>query len=389
MIIISIVSGMFFISIDNQKSGWLIFGLVIGLVISQCLVEVIYAYDIKKVFAHKKTFGLGVGCVLLITLTFWLDIFGYERFEPSSDQISVLEISPGSFEGTYEYVLEKPFADNNFQNTPEIYDVIRKAKENMKEYDSIFDTDEEEYSSTIQFSVHYKMKNGADRYRAYWVKRGDITKELKLLYAQESFKKTQYAILDRSTEIEREIQVYDYNGELNIRASKEDKKKLLEAFKQDIIDTSYEDKVNTAPFGSMNIEVPESPLALEYGGPYFEYYTLYPFYKNTLKQLKSLGYDIKTQIDPEDVTEIQVDEYEKWIESAEASDKAQTYTKPDQIEEIMKSSIGLETEAYNLPVDDELIITMYYKDDLGNEKEESFHFKQDATPDFVKTDFGK
>ena len=52
------------------SDGWSIFGLVCGLVISYAIIEIIYNFDFRRLFAHKKQFALCTVCSLAILAFF-------------------------------------------------------------------------------------------------------------------------------------------------------------------------------------------------------------------------------------------------------------------------------------------------------------------------------
>lgn len=391
MVLFGLGSGLFFAYFGNRVSMWLFFGVVLGLLVSQFLIEIIYAFDVKQLLAHKKSFGVAVIGTIGITLIFGLDVLGYDRFEAKQDQLEVLEISRGSFD--HRYSTQEGFSDIDFKDVPEIYELIRKSKETMKEYSDISDMYDDMYDSetnkTASFSVHYKMKNGSDRYRTYWVDMSKAEKELESLYAQESFKKAQYSIFDINSKEIKNVRVTDYNGEIFINASVEETRKLTEALRKDILSLSYQDIMTSAPFGELGFDYPSGSSAMNYMYDRTEYYPLYASYKNTLKQLENMNYRIKSEITLEDITEIKVDQYDAWSQTEnEVSDAAKTYTDPEQLKEIMKGSLNdVASDAYQ--IDEDLIIIAYYQDDLGNEQQEHYRFKQGEVPDYIEQDFGK
>ena len=67
VIAFGLTGGLFFYSIRDTLA-WLVFGVIVGVVISHCVIEVIYHSDFKKLFCHEKTMAACMAVGLLISL---------------------------------------------------------------------------------------------------------------------------------------------------------------------------------------------------------------------------------------------------------------------------------------------------------------------------------
>ena len=66
-----------------RKDTWSLFGLVCGLLLSYCVIEIIYNFDFRKLFAHKRQLAL---CAILSAAAlafFRFDLSGYDSYLPS------------------------------------------------------------------------------------------------------------------------------------------------------------------------------------------------------------------------------------------------------------------------------------------------------------------
>lgn len=84
---ITLFSGMIFRSILNDDI-WTVFGLICGLLITSCLIEIIYHFDFKSLFAHKRQLAISAVAVAAIFLGFRLDVAGYDSYLPDADKVA-------------------------------------------------------------------------------------------------------------------------------------------------------------------------------------------------------------------------------------------------------------------------------------------------------------
>ena len=78
---------MIFRSILNDDI-WTVFGLICGLLITSCLIEIIYHFDFKSLFAHKRQLVISAVAVAAIFLGFRLDVAGYDSYLPDADKVA-------------------------------------------------------------------------------------------------------------------------------------------------------------------------------------------------------------------------------------------------------------------------------------------------------------
>ena len=68
-------TSMFFWTLQNGLR-WGLFGMVMGILLSHCIIEIIYQADFKKLFSHKLQL---IGCAaagVLFLLSFHYDWYG-------------------------------------------------------------------------------------------------------------------------------------------------------------------------------------------------------------------------------------------------------------------------------------------------------------------------
>ena len=82
---------MFFYSIASSL-GWTIFGNIVGVVLSHCIIEVIYWGDFKKLFSHEKTLAVCLAVSLAVLLSFYFDLFKFDAYVPEESQIAYASV---------------------------------------------------------------------------------------------------------------------------------------------------------------------------------------------------------------------------------------------------------------------------------------------------------
>lgn len=70
------------------EDGWTVFGLVCGLLLVSCIIEIIYHFDFKSLFAHKRQLLVSAVFVGVVFVIFRFDLFGYDRYLPATEKLA-------------------------------------------------------------------------------------------------------------------------------------------------------------------------------------------------------------------------------------------------------------------------------------------------------------
>ena len=70
------------------EDGWTVFGLVCGLLLVSCIIEIIYHFDFKSLFAHKRQLLVSAVFVGVVFAIFRFDLFGYDRYLPATEKLA-------------------------------------------------------------------------------------------------------------------------------------------------------------------------------------------------------------------------------------------------------------------------------------------------------------
>ena len=89
---------------------WAIVGFALGLVLSSCIIEIIYHFDFAKLFANPVQTAVGGVLALLVIGFFWTDAFGYDSYIPDEKNFESASINM-NLDSEVEYGL--PYRDGD------------------------------------------------------------------------------------------------------------------------------------------------------------------------------------------------------------------------------------------------------------------------------------
>jgi len=288
-----------------NQDGWMIVGIIFGLLASHCLIETIYSYDVKSVLSHKISFAAGCVGVVLLVAVFRFDLIGYDRYIPNKDNVAGMGIyiEQLGMKGYYgeSFSPVNGLEDMHLESTPEAYQIIDKGIERAEQLRDL--TDEEKFGEYTNFVyVRYKLKNGRTVMRQYMLPLTEIQKELQVLFEEDSFRDGIYPILKDGIKDVSEVILNDAVSEKPMKLSDNEITAIIEAYRQDAAQLTFEELTNVSPVGDLSFTVSEEW--------YSQTYPLYESFENTLAELKKDGYEVITEIDPEQVTEIELNNVE-------------------------------------------------------------------------------
>lgn len=418
MIVLSIGAGMFF---DLLAGGlWFILGMIIGLILSQGLIAVIYTGDIRKILTGKKSLGIATLVVIAIVATFRFDPFGYDTYLPNPDSVESVGISievlnsevdyPELFEGNnyFDYFVNASthrFEKSQIEDIPAFYDIVRAGIETTKKYENdqrhILGEDDSVYWED-HVTVCFKMNSGRKVYRRYYVDMEKIEPELAKVYDEKSFKEVEYPILSTKPDDMVSVRVENpFNLEDDKEIAPADKQRFIEAYKEDLLGLKLTDIKWANVVGVIHCEVearlepnPTSQLDRVYYGGGWEYlfsegenlfmtYPIYPACKKTLSVLEELGYDFKGKVEADEVYKIIIvrskDVYEEDLVSIEITDE-------HEIEKLLASSLySMYSSFYPRNANDERV--EIYFDNQGDSDYQNLLMREEDVPPFIEEKF--
>lgn len=305
---IGLGGGMFFWMLQSRMR-WGIFGLVMSIWMTHCMVEIIYHFDFKKLFGHRLQLGLCLAGGVLVFLSFRYDWYGYDSYLPDRDKIvsASLEIDGDSgwlsnktfstkedgtleriYQPSYEYI-EEHMALTDMDTVMPIVEAGRQralgqrdellgirtsvnrvnagsshasavsyiggadgptsffiASKTGGEEDSV---PQENYFSNI--TVCYRLANGRQVRRAYNMPLSAVMESYKALFDQEEYKDGLYPILTQDVSQVKTAQYKEAGEHMNLGQDSRVLEAIVRAYQEDLRELGVERRLGEAPIGTI------------------------------------------------------------------------------------------------------------------------------------------
>lgn len=397
------LAGSLFFKEMMRSHRWSIFGLLCGLVISYCVIEIIYNFDFRRLFAHKKQFVFCTVCAAAILVFFRLDLSGFDSYIPSeakmeaagiycrrmdSDFLDNYMVEPelySSRTGNYQYVLWNSKAagevvdEMRLTDTASAVEIGRKGVEEaeaaMKEYHgnpsswrySYFDSSDERRDEVI---IAYHLKGGKTVFRSYYMNLSTVRDALDRVYDSEEYKSFVYPVF---TFLPSDIAGINYqeHGFRHVKLKDDEiKARLLEAYQRELKGLTAQVRRNESPVAAIQFKTVQIQEIIDklreqkrdysaFNNKF--YYPIYPSFTETISILKECGIEPGKLLTSGNVDKIvmeyytsddtaEIEKYEAEAEYAETEEdkrKVLTVTDKNEIQEILDSSMSNELNCTN------------------------------------------
>lgn len=388
------LSGSVFFWFVHSTMGWAAFGLICGLILSHCAIEIIYHFDFRKLFCNWKQMFICGALAAAVFLNFHYDILGYDRYIPAKDSIKYVGISfdntndwinygdieiphndVDSYEWKYISSDEYIFSHMELKDTEPVLALVREAIHAMSQK-SRFSQEElptDEYEDTIgtyRFSVKYTLNNGRNIYRTYELPSDMLHKEIVQIYENPEFRQAVYPILTQTTDDTAGIKVsrggqtslvsLDRNG-----TDKAITDKLLLTYQEEFMNLKADTIQKENPIASIQFitkrqaELTKLKVETKNNWQYNHmlekgYYPIYPSFKRTLELLEKYKVDVDSWNDLNQIKEINIDKdqfYRFKVPTETMESQYLTITDSEEIREIMKNAAMEEYSSINPFID--------------------------------------
>ncbi|GLC78843.1 DUF6449 domain-containing protein [Lacrimispora brassicae] len=385
IVILASLSGSLFFWSMHSSVGWGVFGLVCGMFLSHCVIEIIYHFEFRKLFCHWKQMMACALVAAVIFCGFRYDLFGYDSYIPAEASIESVALSMqdatywvsygsaqqdslGDYYWEYQDSDAYAFSNMKLKDTAPVLALVRDAVARNKKlhHENDFSSQWEGGNISYNFSIKYTLKNGKDIYRAYQLTSKEIRPEIMEIFENQEFKKAIYPILVQTAENTAWVRVS--RGEQTNIVSRDrngtDKamtEKLLFAYQEDLRNLKVETMQKENPIATIQFLTKKQAEAeskrdeIQSSWKYSDvtsrgYYPIYPSFKNTLELLKESQVDVENWNGLENVKEINIDtnQFNPYKYAYEDKDSQyMTITDPEQIKQIMSYAVMEEYSSMN------------------------------------------
>lgn len=297
---------LFYYAADRQGSvpGWMIFGTILGVLLSHMLIESIYHYDIRKCLANKMSLLACMAVAVAFVLAMRYDTFGYDKYLPGKGRIASVAVKVqglDGYQGVYHY------ADGRITNTNEIEYMNLTGIETLYPYLETLIKDTKEYydnrwargTELVRVEVAYRLKNGKTVYRSY-LSKGIRAEVFAPVFESLEYKNSHYAgVYTIPEDAIRTIEVRYAMNECTMTLSSEENEELMRALRKELSVLTLKEKMENPPVALLTISFWER---MELFGSnnqpgYVSKYKipLYASYTETLQFLESRGFSTKKE----------------------------------------------------------------------------------------------
>ena len=305
---IGLAGGMFFWSLQSRLR-WGLFGTMVSVVLTHCIVEIIYHFDFKKMFSHRLQLGLCLAAGILVFLSFRYDWYGYDSYIPSEEKVVSASLDIGvdsrwlsdkTFEtgsdgklqiryaDPYEYIEENMVLTDKEAVMSMVEEGRKRALERRDERlgirkvvarvggyhtnaassisyiggadgpTSIFlamksgggeDSDQEKFETNM--TVCYRLANGREVRRSYSLPLSAVMDSYEALYRQDAYKEGMYRILSQEPGQVKQIMYREADQVTDVSQDSRVQEAVLKAYQQDMRELTVEERLVEMPVGSL------------------------------------------------------------------------------------------------------------------------------------------
>lgn len=450
VILSSIGFGGFFWSL-RESTGWMVFGVLCGAMIAHCVIEIIYYFDFKKLFGHKRQL---LACILIsvaVLFVFCYDIFGYDTYMPKTDKVKYASVHVDNLNNWTSYGTFQPQTDGSYtwedissveyirdhmqyEDVENVLNIAASGVENVrrdreqrsrKGYGEAVSTREREadknddiYSSV---GICYTLNSGRKVYRRYNINLDKNMPHMERLYASEQYHKGTFPLMSIPSDSVAAVRYKDFikanrtsRSEVSVlnTLTEAEKKELLETYQDEFKSMTLQQMEQEIPVGGIRFSVMDSEAAIAwwnmvseegykdkrmYGTAFtdYDYYPVYSSFEKTIALLEKHHLEISKSFADFDVISVtmtrDVVENREW-----KGEKVVTVTAPEEIEELCRVMIPRSGEYYNNlfkgdRTDIEVQITdiEVQRDREGKKNHVGACFPKASVPEFVESEFEK
>ena len=378
------------------EDGWTVFGLVCGLLLVSCIIEIIYHFDFKSLFAHKRQLLVSAVFVGVVFAIFRFDLFGYDRYLPATEKLasggiycdlldpdatsqyhSTVEYTEGWYGVTFDAMPSSTLADEMQISDDQglellhtiaaqgVHDAAQARDRFLRGHGRSYDVEEGD-EAFHNVTIAWHLRNGRTVYRSYRVNVSGVRAALESVYDLDAYKTAMYPVLSLSADDVAGINYKEEDECSHVKLAGADvKAALLAAYQEELKALTSETRAHEMPIAEIQFKTNEQQALIQKlrdeGGNYtlfnhYYYYPIYPSFTKTIALLRACGVEVGGTVTPEKTASITlsyqgvaVSEEEMAPADTELGQRQRKYlsddsramltvTDPEQIREILAAS---------------------------------------------------
>ena len=326
------------------EDGWTVFGLVCGLLLVSCIIEIIYHFDFKSLFAHKRQLLVSAVFVGVVFAIFRFDLFGYDRYLPATEKLasggiycdlldpdatsqyhSTVEYTEGWYGVTFEAMPSSTLADQMQISDDQglellhtiaaqgVHDAAQARDRFLQGGGRSYDLEEGD-AAFHNVTIAWHLRNGRTVYRSYRVNVSSIKTALEAVYDLDAYKTAMYPVLSLTADDVAGINYKEEDECSHVKLSGADvKAALLAAYQEELKALTSETRAHEMPIAEIQFKTNEQQALIQKlrdeGGNYtlfnhYYYYPIYPSFTKTIALLRACGVEVGGMVTPEKTASI-------------------------------------------------------------------------------------
>lgn len=383
-----LLGGLYFLEY-GKNIQWVLSWYLIMSLIGYFIAEITIKKSLR-VFKNVKGYFIYSGIIVLILLGMKFDIIGYEKYVPDLEKVETIYFDQGFHRLRYSEEKRFYYDKDNWNNIQQLHEQIINNKEQ--------NLDNKNLNQNV--AIGYKLKNGKEIRRKYYISKEDYVKYLKPIYESKEYKKINNRIFDvNDSDIEKiTIRPVENSNKVTYITDKEEIRECLEILKDEINNQKYEDMIDKkAEWADIDISLIENKkdnnkdglkdkydnhINLRWDKSFVKFEKWLEekdYMKNSRITSEEVAYaTVEKNEDPDD---IHVDQYGRYINKNDKKVKRLDILDKDKIEMCLKNYEG----GYHNRDSNSKYIIGFYSEDKNNIVYGSF--EEDSAPDFIKDFF--
>lgn len=378
------------------EDGWTVFGLVCGLLLMSCIIEIIYHFDFRSLFAHKRQLLVSAVFVGVVFAIFRFDLFGYDRYLPATEKLasggiycdlldpeatsqyhSTVEYTEGWYGVTFDAMPSSTLADEMQISDDQglellhtiaaqgVHDAAEARDRFLRGHGRSYEVEEGD-AAFHNVTIAWHLRNGRTVYRSYRVNVSGVRAALEAVYDLDAYKTAMYPVLSLTADDVAGINYKEEDECSHVKlAGADTKAALLAAYQEELKALSSKTRTCEMPIAEIQFKTNENQALIQKlrdeGGNYtlfnhYYYYPIYPSFTKTIALLRACGVEVGGMVTPEKTASITlsyqgvaVSEDEMAPADTELGQRQRKYlsddrramltvTDPEQIREILAAS---------------------------------------------------
>lgn len=387
------------------EDGWTVFGLVCGLLLVSCIIEIIYHFDFRSLFAHKRQLLVSAVFVGVVFVIFRFDLFGYDRYLPATEKLAsggiycdlldpeatsqyhaTVEYTEGWYGVTFDAMPSSTLAGQMQISDDQglellhtiaaqgVHDAAEARDRFLRGHGRYYEVEEGD-TAFHNVTIAWHLRNGRTVYRNYLVNVSDVRAALEAVYDLDAYKTAMYPVLSLSADDVAGINYKEEDECSHVKlAGADTKAALLAAYQEELKALSSETRTREMPIAEIQFKTNENQALIQKlrdeGGNYtlfnhYYYYPIYPSFTKTIALLRACGIEVGGMVTPEKTASITLSYQGVAVSEDEmapadtALGKRQrkylsddrramlTVTDPEQIQEILAASTSCSVTSLN------------------------------------------